>query len=148
MYSMVFLLIISCREKEKATEENKYLDTRTTEENRGFLQDPYTSVDWEGSYSGVLPCADCRGVETTVEISKDNTFDLKQAKLSFDGAVKGEVYETSGNFSWIEDKTVISLKGRDSILQFKVGHLFLMPLDRHGNELEEVRGNNFRLLKE
>ena len=105
-------------------------------------------MNWEGRYSGVLPCADCRGVETTVEIRRDSSFHLKQVELSHDNKIKGEVYETTGNFRWEQGATVVSFKGRDSVMNFKVGHLFLMPLDRQGNELEEVRGNNFRLLKE
>lgn len=29
------------------------------------------SLDWEGTYKGILPCADCEGIETMV-ILKDN----------------------------------------------------------------------------
>jgi uncharacterized lipoprotein NlpE involved in copper resistance len=30
-----------------------------------------TSLDWDGSYAGVVPCADCAGIETFITINED-----------------------------------------------------------------------------
>jgi len=32
------------------------------------------SLDWAGSYHGVLPCADCAGIETTLILDYDLTY--------------------------------------------------------------------------
>ena len=32
-----------------------------------------TSLDWEGVYRGVVPCADCEGIVTTITLRRDGT---------------------------------------------------------------------------
>jgi uncharacterized lipoprotein NlpE involved in copper resistance len=34
------------------------------------------SLDWAGSYEGVLPCADCPGIKTRLVLSPDGQFEL------------------------------------------------------------------------
>ena len=29
------------------------------------------SLDWEGTYSGILPCADCAGIQTLIKLNKN-----------------------------------------------------------------------------
>ena len=36
------------------------------------------ALDWPGSYDGTLPCADCPGIDTLVEIHADGTFKLRE----------------------------------------------------------------------
>ena len=40
------------------------------------------SLDWAGTYSGVLPCSDCRGVETYLTINTNNTYEIKRRYLT------------------------------------------------------------------
>jgi hypothetical protein len=44
-----------------------------------------TSLDWPGTYTGVLPCADCEGIETTITLSVDLTYahENRQPHLAF-----------------------------------------------------------------
>jgi uncharacterized lipoprotein NlpE involved in copper resistance len=35
------------------------------------------SLDWAGSYRGLLPCADCDGIETVVRLENDGTYRLQ-----------------------------------------------------------------------
>ena len=35
-----------------------------------------TSLDYQGTYAGTLPAADCPGIETRLTLKKDGTFDL------------------------------------------------------------------------
>lgn len=39
------------------------------------------SLDWEGTYSGILPCASCPGILTDITLNKDQTFVLTQEYL-------------------------------------------------------------------
>src|SRR5690606_18798136 len=32
------------------------------------------SLDWAGTYRGVLPCADCEGIETVITLAEDGSF--------------------------------------------------------------------------
>ncbi|GGD94473.1 copper resistance protein NlpE [Planktosalinus lacus] len=31
------------------------------------------SLDWHGTYQGILPCADCEGIQTEVTLHDNNT---------------------------------------------------------------------------
>ncbi len=37
------------------------------------------SLDWAGVYEGVLPCADCPGIQTRLTLSRDETYELVDA---------------------------------------------------------------------
>src|SRR6187431_1282003 len=55
------------------------------------------SVDWVGTYRGVLPCASCEGIETELTLNKNKTYDLITRRIG-----KGDlgVKAISGSFSW------------------------------------------------
>jgi len=40
-----------------------------------------TSLDWPGIYRGVLPCADCEGIETEIKINADLTYVISSTYL-------------------------------------------------------------------
>lgn len=106
------------------------------------------SLDWAGTYSGVLPCSDCRGVETYLTINSDNTYEIKRRYLTSDVDSIEEV-ETRGTFVWNELGSTITLKElQEDVPELKVGELFLIPIDANGFELKAEPGNNFKLLKQ
>lgn len=54
------------------------------------------ALDWAGTYQGKLPCADCEGIETTLTLNADKTYQLTQHYLK-----EGEQPNvTSGSFSF------------------------------------------------
>ena len=55
-----------------------------------------TSVDWPGTYQGVLPCADCEGIQTQIVIQKDLSFVLETRYLGKDQ----QIFQTKGTFQW------------------------------------------------
>ena len=40
-----------------------------------------TSVDWNGTYKGTIPCASCPGIETTLTLNNDKTYTLESNYL-------------------------------------------------------------------
>ncbi|MBL8321182.1 MAG: copper resistance protein NlpE N-terminal domain-containing protein, partial [Acinetobacter sp.] len=52
-----------------------------------------TSLDWAGKYKGVLPCADCEGIEMELELKSDKTYELTEEYL---GKGKGNEFKTKG----------------------------------------------------
>ena len=55
-----------------------------------------TAFDKTGVYTGVIPCADCGGIETTLELRADGTYSLTEIyKDKKDGR-----FESSGKFQW------------------------------------------------
>ncbi len=103
------------------------------------------SLDWQGTYKGVTPCADCEGIETEIVLNADLTFTLKTKYL---GKVDGKVFQETGSFVWDKTGGIISLeglKGRPS--QYKVGENRLIQLDMEGNVITGDLAEKYVLTK-
>ncbi|MDG4949925.1 copper resistance protein NlpE [Weeksellaceae bacterium KMM 9724] len=72
-------------------------------------------LNWVGTYYGILPCASCPGIETTLELKPDQTFELKTIYQDTD---KKPIIER-GNFDWHKIGNQVTLKNNDD-LQFKI----------------------------
>ncbi len=92
------------------------------------------SVDWEGSYYGTLPCADCPGIETTIRLMRDKSFEKTTHYLE-----KGEeLFEESGTFLWNKKGTTISLISAsqpDERNYFQVMENNIVLLDQKGRKI-------------
>lgn len=64
------------------------------------------SLDWHGTYKGVLPCADCPGIETEITLYKDKRYSKKTKYLGVDNR---QVFEQNGTFIWDSTGSVIQL---------------------------------------
>lgn len=98
--------------------------------------DAHTSrnaLDWAGSYSGVLTCADCPGIETTIRLEADGSFERRMVYL---GEQSTPAVET-GNFRWDAAGRTITLSGQGLEPQrYQVGEHRLIQLDRQGRPIE------------
>lgn len=91
------------------------------------------SLDWEGTYRGFLPCADCEAIQTTVSLKKDLTFTVKTKYLGKSDSIT----QTAGKFSWNDKGNTITLTTADKtqVAQYLVGENLLTQLDRQGNKI-------------
>ena len=106
------------------------------------------SLDWAGTYSGVLPCENCSGVETYLTINADNTYEITRRFLESEVDSIEEI-KNEGTFTWNEFGSAITLKElEEEVPELKVGELYLIPLDPNGFEMKAELGNNFKLLKQ
>ena len=55
------------------------------------------ALDWNGEYEGILPCADCEGIKTELELKNDKTYELSQEYL---GKGQGNKNEVKGTFKF------------------------------------------------
>ncbi|MCA4777549.1 copper resistance protein NlpE N-terminal domain-containing protein [Empedobacter falsenii] len=102
-----------------------------------------TSIDWVGTYEGVLPCADCPGIKTTVTLNKDETI-----KIVSDYMKGNTTFEEQGQFEWTADNNAIFLDTKDKNRYFyKVGENKLIVLSQEGEELDGPLANNYILTK-
>lgn len=104
------------------------------------------SLDWAGTYFGVLPCADCEGIETTLSIRYDYTFNLNHIYLG----KNDEPISQSGSFKWSEDGQVITLDidNSDHIpTQYFVGEERLFQLDMDGGRITGELSDHYTLVK-
>ena len=127
IYIMLFAIVIlfsSCNSEKKSKTENNDPNIEAVADNS------MTSLDWEGTYEGVLPCADCEGIKTVVTINYDKTYVTKEIYLGKDPAP----IESKGTFKWDDkgQKIVFSDANRHA---YFVGENTLTHLDQDGNKI-------------
>ncbi len=95
-----------------------------------------TITNWQGSYSGIMPCADCEGIATTVVLNPDMTYSMRTQYLG-----KSEtLHNQEGTFTWNKEGSTITLEGiKGGPRYFKVGGNKLVQLDMEG---QPITGNN------
>lgn len=103
------------------------------------------SLDWPGTYHGITPCADCEGIETTVSLEKNRTFQIQRKYLG----KKSKPYQSKGNFTWRKDGNSILLKeAGNSTTIFRVGEDHLVQLDQQGNTIAGANADKYILTRQ
>ena len=111
--------------------------------------DSHTSeiaLDWAGVYEGTLPCADCEGIETEIELKKDKTYTLTQHYLG----KSDSIYRETGQFEWNDDGGAIALQIPNEVPehhQYKVVENGLVKLDKTGSTILGKLSKFYRLEK-
>ncbi len=103
-----------------------------------------TSLDWDGSYSGVLPCADCEGIQTMLTLNQDKTYEMSTEYLG----KSDEKFINTGNFQWDESGNIIELSEMDEGPKyFQVGETNLFMLDQDKNRMTGELSSQYNLKK-
>lgn len=105
-----------------------------------------TSIDWPGVYRGVLPCADCEGIETEIKINANLTYEMSSTYLG----KNEEAIRENGSFIWDEAGAKITLENenpKSESNQFLVGENILFKLDAKGNKIESELKETHQLKK-
>lgn len=98
------------------------------------------ALDWAGAYRGVLPCADCQGIETVVILKSDETFTTLSRYLG-----KGdEVFSKEGRFTWNAAGSIVALAGD---AQYLVGENHLTRLAADGSRVTGALADRYVLAK-
>ena len=93
-----------------------------------------SALDWQGTYQGILPCADCEGISTQLNLSADETYVLKTQYLG----QSDKAFIQKGSFVWHKGGTAITLGGinpAEAPTQYQVGENKLTQLDLEGNRI-------------
>jgi copper homeostasis protein (lipoprotein) len=101
------------------------------------------SVDWQGTYLGVLPCADCEGIKTRIVLNKDLSFIIETSYLG----KEPKVFQTKGAFTWDENGGIITL-GETEKQMYLVGENKLIHLDKNGKKITGDLADKYILKKE
>ncbi|HJC19881.1 copper resistance protein NlpE [uncultured Alistipes sp.] len=98
-----------------------------------------TSLDYRGTYQGVLPAADCPGIETTLTLKPDGTYSLHEEYLERDARFDAEgAYTLHGN--------LLTLEGSDTTW-YKVEENRLRRLTTDRKEVEGPLAEHYVLRK-
>lgn len=116
-----------------AIADSSYVDTTHNAQN---------SLDWAGTYQGVIPCADCPGITTTIELFDNDTFSYHAVYLETVNSV-----QDTGKFMWHENGSVVHLIGKDLNTKYKVAENKLIQLDTEGKVIEGQIADQYYLAK-
>ncbi len=124
--AFMFLIIIGCSSAPETIPDTK----QTT-----FLTN--------GIWLGMLPCADCEGIDYQLNLKNDFTF---KQKLAYKGKSE-ELFIDEGNWSFVSD-SIISVDGSDDRKLFLVTGKDLILLDQDGNRIESDFEEKYHLHKD
>jgi uncharacterized lipoprotein NlpE involved in copper resistance len=122
--------------------------TNVIDSNSAYVESDNSenSLDWEGVYTGIIPCADCSGIQVRITLHSDNTYRMDYQYLGKDA--NKETFE--GTFQWNEEGSVITLGNLDKKafpVYYKVGENVIIQLDTEGNEITGQLAENYVLAK-
>lgn len=63
------------------------------------------SLDWAGTYEGILPCADCPGIRTRLQLMQDGSYELQTQYMDR----QSHPTVVRGTFAWQPDGSTIRL---------------------------------------
>lgn len=101
------------------------------------------SIDWPGVYYGFTPCADCKGIKTSLALNSNGTYILM---TQFVGKSEREFVE-KGKFTWNDQNNTIDLtpKKGTTIRHYFVGENALTQLDENGNRFTGKNAEGYTL---
>ena len=103
LIAIVLTLISACKSKQDAT--NTLEEMQSSEEiNLPDMHTSQTSLDYQGAYYGLLPCADCMGIQLKLTINNDSTYTTESIYLG----KSNEIFTKEGKYNW--DKLKRELK--------------------------------------
>ena len=141
---IVILSLASCHQKDPSSAE-----TPAPAAVPGTTDNAHTSqnsLDWMGMYKGVVPCADCEGIETVLYLSAGDSFVLETKYL---GSGDGKIFKKAGSITWNEAGNQIRLSNiEDAPNQYLVGENKLIQLDMAGNRITGQLADNYILAKQ
>jgi len=134
--------MISCQQQSKSEANLKNDSIKKTLSNSHNIKN---SLDYVGIYKGILPCADCEGLETEIVINENATFSIKTKYLG-----KGnKIFIQKGNFSWNKNGNTIILNNVENMSnQYFVGENTLTQLDLSGKKITGKLADYYILSKQ
>jgi len=119
--AILLVNLVSCGQKGLSDKQDNNIVT---------VHNSMNSLDWAGTYTGIIPCADCEGISVSITLNLDETYQVSYLYLG-----KGDNIPVSfsGKFSWDEAGGTITLDSEEIPSRYKVGENRLIQLDMEGN---------------
>ena len=105
-----------------------------------------TSLDWAGKYKGTMPCADCDGIQTKLELNSDKTFELSREYLGKKNTEQKSKEKGSFTFD-AKNPSIISLGAPENRKIF-IGENYIQFLDEDGNKITGPMADLYKLTKD
>jgi heat shock protein HslJ len=140
-YSLLITLIgSSCSVFRKSSNQDPKSEQITP------IHNSRNSLDWGGTYRGIVPCADCPGIKTEIILYEDLSYSLSRQYID----KSDSVFTEKGNFNWNDAGSQITLNtpgGEPGGKSFFVGENTLFMLDASGDRVEGLLADKYKLTK-
>ena len=118
---------------------NKTVTTKITDNSA------QVALDWQGTYSGVLPCADCEGIDTELTLNEDLSYVLISKYLGKDNTQPDTL---KGTFAWEGNNVCLNgIPQNERPSKLKVEENQLRYLDMEGKEITGDLAQNYVMRK-
>ena len=104
------------------------------------------STPWSGVYRGVLPCADCEGIQTEIRLYPNNTFEMLRKYLG----ESDKIYRDKGKVKWNESENQIRLRVKEEQnipANYRVSENQIIQLDANGDTIQSDFSESYVLKK-
>lgn len=103
------------------------------------------ALDWNGTYEGIFPCADCEGIKMSLQLLKDKTYILKEEYLT--NRPGDKISNSNGTFQFDKaNPALIRLDTTPDNRVFFIGEGYLEARDRQTGKPFETK-LNYKLTK-
>ena len=139
-YALIIVAVelISCK-------SSKSVYKATTESTPIVANNSRNMLVWTGTYRGVLPCADCEGIQKTLSLDSNLQYILSIKYLGRDDSAR--VYTGSFRWNW-EGNTITLNEEQDEPVSYFVVESALAQLDMNGKKMIGNMAPNYILSKE
>jgi uncharacterized lipoprotein NlpE involved in copper resistance len=135
VFCMLGFTLAACTKQPPGSSENL-----TEKHPLAAADNSRNALDWAGTYQGVLPCASCPGIETTLILNGDQRYQLTRYYRGEDAPP----FQETGSFVWDSSGGKIVLEDGSRYL---VGENQLFMLDQKGERIKGNLAGNYRLTK-
>jgi len=130
--ALTTILLWSCNSETKHTDVANNIQVEATS-TLPIGDNAQNALDWNGTYKGLTPCADCEGIETELTLNLDHSYILK---TNYKGKEMNN-FEEKGNFKWDETGSKITLDyPKENPYGYFVGENTLTELDGEGKKIK------------
>lgn len=135
LVAIVIAVITHCSCGNNSARKSRVPDGHTSE----------LSLDWQGTYSGNLPCADCERIETELTLNHDRTFMLISNYIKGENSLSDTI---EGNFSWQGNNVLLEgIPENEGSSLFKVEENQVRWLNVKGKEITGNLASHYILTK-
>jgi len=144
-FALLLMGTAGCKPKKDSKQAEEAV--KSSEEVSPSFQDEHNSqnsLDWNGTYHGTIPCADCEGIKTRITLMDSGEFERTRTYLGEEETGKSD----SGTFEWDQTGSKITLNPVEGEPQgYQVGENRLFYLDREGNRITGDLAEKYVLVK-
>ncbi|WP_167740522.1 copper resistance protein NlpE [Eikenella corrodens] len=145
----LILLLAACAPQDNAASASAPADVSTVAASQPAAEPAasaastaaQSATQWSGRYYGVLPCASCEGIETTLILQEDGSYLLTETYKQRQPFTE----ETAGRFTWRKPQEIFQLDKAGGERLYQIGNGQIWALDADGKQVEGELANLYIL---